>query len=163
MIRLILLIAFLATAALLIRQVRETPPEERHSLYLKIGLSTAALLLIILAVTGRIHWIGGLLGALLPIARSLLPLALGALPKILQRRQQPPPNQQQRQQSHHHSHGPLSSDEALAILGLQRPFTREEVIKAHRKLMQKVHPDRGGNDYLAAQLNAAKEVLLREL
>lgn len=54
----------------------------------------------------------------------------------------------------------MSESEALAILGLEAGADREAVVAAHRKLMQKLHPDRGGNDYLAAKLNQAKAVLL---
>ncbi len=50
--------------------------------------------------------------------------------------------------------------EALAVLGLKEGATGEDIIAAHRKLIQKVHPDRGGNDYLAAQINLAKDILL---
>ena len=51
-------------------------------------------------------------------------------------------------------------DEALLILGLQGNPDKAEIIAAHRKLIQKLHPDRGGNDYLAARVNQAKDVLL---
>jgi len=50
--------------------------------------------------------------------------------------------------------------DALAALGLNEGATRDEVIAAHRKLIQKLHPDRGGNDFLAAQINMARDVLL---
>jgi hypothetical protein len=56
--------------------------------------------------------------------------------------------------------GVLNETEALAILGLQPGASRDEIIEAHRKLMQKLHPDRGGNDYLASKLNQAKDFLL---
>ncbi len=54
----------------------------------------------------------------------------------------------------------MSTAEALAILGLEEGADKKAIIAAHRKLMQKLHPDRGGNDYLAAKLNQAKDTLL---
>ena len=54
----------------------------------------------------------------------------------------------------------MSRDEALAVLGLGPDASDEDIVTAHRKLMQKLHPDRGGNDYLAAKVNQAKDLLL---
>mgnify|MGYP001626683066 FL=1 len=54
----------------------------------------------------------------------------------------------------------LSNEEALKILGLEPGASKEDVGKAHKRLMQRLHPDRGGSDYLAAKINAAKDQLL---
>lgn len=56
--------------------------------------------------------------------------------------------------------GHLSDADARAILGVAANADAETIRAAHRRLMQRLHPDRGGSDCLAAQINAAKQRLL---
>lgn len=231
--RLILLAAIAAALYILIRRAQAAPPHERRGEYIKLALGVAVGLVVLLALTGKMHWIGVAITGLLVVLRQLAPALIRLFPMLASRFGQAAPSQGQsstvstdllRMQLDHDSGnlggevlqgryqgwrlddmdreqldelldwcqsqdedsrqlllsyleqrfpggqgqggrgapppGGMSRDEALAVLGLGEEATDEEVVGAHRKLMQKLHPDRGGNDYLAAKINQAKDHLL---
>jgi hypothetical protein len=55
----------------------------------------------------------------------------------------------------------MSRGEAFKVLGLEEGASVEAIRAAHRRLIQQIHPDKGGTNYLAAKINEAKDVLLR--
>ena len=55
---------------------------------------------------------------------------------------------------------PTNRAQALHVLGLTDAASEAEIIQTHRRLIQKCHPDKGGSEYLARQLNKAKDILI---
>jgi len=55
----------------------------------------------------------------------------------------------------------MTIEEAYAILGLEPGADETAIRAAHHRLMMQLHPDHGGTDYLATQINRARDVLLK--
>ena len=79
-----------------------------------------------------------------------------------QRMQKANEAEQERSEAQREAAADSTRAEALATLGLTEDATEEEIVAAHRSLIQKLHPDRGGNDFLAAKINQAKDILLND-
>ncbi|MGO9429261.1 DnaJ domain-containing protein [Rhodoblastus sp.] len=57
--------------------------------------------------------------------------------------------------------GNVSAAQALEILGLVEGANEEQIHAAYQRLIKRVHPDVGGSNYFARQLNTARDVLLK--
>ena len=162
MARIIILIAALGVTLYLWVWLKARYQEQGRPFAVKATLVACALLLIGLAATGRVHWLGALLASALAGMRFLLPIIFKSLPLLTPFLKRARAEQgDNNANANTDSSGDMTDAEAFAILGLDNSASEEEIIMAHRRLIQKLHPDTGGNEYLATQLNLAKEVLLK--
>lgn len=157
---LLALIAF----AVLVRLLWLSARPGHYTTVITVSAAILVLALAALAATGRLNWLAAAAVAVAPfLKRGIGLLRFVPLLRTLggrrgngrqgngqQDSRRPPPG------------GPMSRALALEILGLGTQPTREEVVAAHRHLIQKLHPDRGGSKYLAQQLNEAKARLLQD-
>jgi hypothetical protein len=132
--------------------------------YLAAGLFICVL--VILVFKGAIPWVIAALGTLFLFIRNAYGLLSQILPYWLQRKNAQQKNQPQQPPAPVNI--PVEIQEALDLLGLSGDVTKGEISEAmiqdaHRRLIQKFHPDRGGNDYLAAKINQARDLLLEKI
>lgn len=157
--RIFLAVVALAGVMWFLGWYRRATPAQRNRSVKTILLYGIAAALLVLVLTGRIHWIFAAVGAVLPwLNRALTARQLWRTFSSFRQggfgggAGGGPPGR-----------AAMDVGEAFEVLGLAPGATRDEIIEAHRNLMHKIHPDRGGSDYLAARINQAKEVLLKAL
>lgn len=170
MLQSLLLILCVLGALQTIAWFKRQPAAKQKRLTWRFGLGVLFIFLLLMVATGRAHWFLAVIGVLLPFLRGLLGVLLQLLPWWLKRKQSTG-EQTREQQSHASENSPtvgMELQEAMDILGIKGDITRGEITvelvnAAHRRLIQKMHPDRGGSDYLAAKINRARDMLLHAL
>lgn len=136
---------------------QDAPPLVRSPL-VTLAVVTLITALVVMIATGRLHWLSALFTGLVPFLRRLTSLLRFApLLQNLFGRAPPKPDAAPPARS-----ATLTLADARAMLEVSANASKADIIAAHRRLMARNHPDRGGSNYIAAQLNSAKELLLEQ-
>jgi len=241
-VRLLLAVVVIGGLFYLYGRFKKLPGNQQKQFAFKVGMGLLVGGLLLMVVTGKLHWLGAIFAGLIPVVQRLFPLIMRGLPlfhhlykhkqasstrsgnistvqtefltlkldhdsgtisgevlsglysgkslnqlsleqakELLRFYQQKDTEsynlllaflqrehgsdafdeQQSKQNSQHQTHG-MSRAEALQVLGLDDNATQDDILAAHKKLMQKLHPDRGGSNYLAAKVNEAKAFLIKK-
>jgi len=160
--KLIVLIALAAVVLLSWHQLRAMPAAKRKRYLLQIGFWGLVGLIIIAVVTGRLHWVGAVIAGALGVVKAILPRLWRYLPLLMPLFKRYSGTSDTKNANHNET-PPETIVQAFTLLDLPLTASKEDVIEAHRKKMQKAHPDKGGNHEMAAKLNEAKQQLLEYL
>jgi len=162
LIRVYFVIALIILVFFLLRKFLKTPPEIISKQLKKTAIVLFLGVIVFFTATGRLNWLFALTGVFIAFIIRMLPLLMRYLPQLHGLWRMFNKTNSPSSGSHHANQykGTMSKQEAVEVLGITLSASKTEIIMAHRKLMQKMHPDRGGSDYLAAKINQAKAVLL---
>lgn len=137
---------------------RSLPKSQQRQFRNKVILWGGATIALALVATGKTHWITGGIAALLVLVERFHKIA-HYLPGL---RRWFADEKNSAATDHQPSRTNMSTQEAAEILNVKATASPAEIKTAHKKLMQKLHPDRGGSEGLAKQLNSAKARLLNQ-
>lgn len=148
---LILLAAILIVGVLLlIRWFTQADPQNVRSLFKIIAVVAAIAAVVILILTGRLYALMIGVTALAPLTPFFVRFFNSGAEADVGTKSQA-------------SSSPfMSPEEAYRILGLKTGATPADIKKAHKTLIQKIHPDHGGSDYLTQKVNQARDILLEK-
>ncbi|GLS27855.1 J domain-containing protein [Marinibactrum halimedae] len=231
MIRILFIIAVLILVIGTMRHINKQPPAQRKKLWRHVIITGVVITLLLLTITGKLHWIGVAIAAVIPLLKQLITVGIRLFPFLKNptvqkwfKKNTPPQtgantffeayldekgemgakitqgewtgrqlkelteqelttfyrycqNDLHAQQflaaylekyyphltdfqQHPAQQTSMDEAQALDVLGLKPGASEKEIHQAHKRLIQKMHPDRGGSDFLAAQINLAKKVLM---
>lgn len=165
MIRVYLVLLLIIVAFYGLRAFQKAPPEQVARFGKILFYSFLGIGFLFLAATGHLNGLFALIGLVIAFAARLLPMLLRYAPYLYRLWLDFISVKQQHNGKNGNTTPPksgMSKAEAYEVLGLKIGASETEIVAAHRKLMQKIHPDRGGSDYLAAKINLAKKILLNK-
>ncbi len=127
-----------------------------------IRIGVAAVLLVLLRF--GLPWLAVIGTALLAVLRFATPVLVRLLPLWFMRRANTSnPGTPGSGDAGGSRRAPdMTRARALQVLDLPEGASREQILNSYKALIKKVHPDRGGSSYLAAEVNRARDVLLAD-
>ena len=163
--RILLLLLPVLAIYFVIRWFQTSSVEDIKKQIKKLSWAFIVMLLLLLTLTGKLNVLFAMLGVAIAFIVRLMPIILHYATQLHRLWRMLGGNKHQhydQQSSRSASRGGMSRAEAFDVLGLKPNASKQDIIDAHRKLISKLHPDRGGSDYLAAQINLAKKTLITD-